>query len=260
MKRLAFILFVPLLVGVCFPTTVYLRKGGTIKGEVISKDDEKFVIKTADGEETIKWRQLKNKSIEEIHPELYDALKAKVLEKKKKKEEKTTVKNEEDFSSVELKVKTTELSGGFKRKSHTSSARKFQKECYGIISISLSRLNPKKNYTVKTVYSHYLKAENKENMVLEKPTDEKDIVKEKNMSGKSNYEIKYKTSPYYIYKLKAKSDCYIKKVKKARGKYLTKIEFGYKPNGWDISIWLDGKLIYKEEKEKDKNYLIVKKL
>ena len=137
---------------------------------------------------------------------------------------------------------------------HLFQLRKFQKECYGIISISLSRLNPKKNYTVKTVYSHYLKAENKENMVLEKPTDEKDIVKEENMSGKSNYEIKYETSPYYIYKLKAKSDYYIKKVKKARGKYLTKIEFGYKTNGWDVSIWLNGTLVYEKKKGEEPIY------
>jgi len=77
MRKLTVTLFVILMVSVCFGTTVYLRKGGTIEGEIISKDDEQFVIKTAEGEKTIKWRQVKNKSIKEIYPELYEALKEK---------------------------------------------------------------------------------------------------------------------------------------------------------------------------------------
>ena len=88
MKRNLIILFMILIISVCFGTTVHLRKGGTIEGEMISKDDEKLVIKTADGEKTLKWRQLKNKSIKEINPVFYETLKTQAIERKKKKEEK----------------------------------------------------------------------------------------------------------------------------------------------------------------------------
>ena len=100
-----------LMISVSFGTTVYLRKGDTVEGEIISKNDEKFVIKTADGEKTLKWRQLQNKSIKEIYPELYEALKAKALEIKNKKEvekSKENNKKEKDFSHLWLKVETTE--------------------------------------------------------------------------------------------------------------------------------------------------------
>ena len=185
MKRIAITLLVILLVNVCFSTTVYLRKGGTVEGEVISKDDEKLVIKTADGEKTLKWRQLKNKSIEEIHPELYEKLKVKALEKKINKDGKVTKekKNDIDFSRIHLSVVKTEKGGAYKKvnidldldkysssvKREWKSIRFYEKECYGKISIKLNGLDSKK-----------------------------------------------------------------------------KKEYGDKADGWDISIWLNDTLIYKE--------------
>ncbi|RLD10515.1 MAG: hypothetical protein DRI44_05890 [Chlamydiae bacterium] len=256
MKKFTIALLMILSINFCLGTIVYLRKGGTIEGEVISKDDEKFVIKTAKGEETIKWRLVKNKSIKEIYPELYEALKAQALERKKKKEKtikakKNIEKKSDDLSKINLKIKTTEKLGNYKKMDHNHSIRKYQKKSYGIISILLSKLNPKKSYTVKTVYSHYLKPVNKSDMPLEKSTGENNIVKEEEISGRSNYEIEYQSLPYYIFKVKAKTGYYVKKV---RGKYLTKIEFGYKTAGWDISIWLNGTLAYEKKKGETATY------
>ena len=256
MKKIAAVLLVILLVSFCFGTTVYLRKGGTIEGEVISKDDEKFIIKTEEGEKTIKWRSVKNKSIEEIYPELYEALKAQAIERKKKKEEangikKNIKKKEIDFSSISLDVETSESGGTFKKKGFDKSLKVYQKEKHGIISISLSGLNPKKDYTVKTVYSYYLKPDNKDNMSLEKTPGWKNIVKEEKIFGKSKYAIEIITSPYYSYKISAKSGYFIKK---SRGRYLTKVKYGHKADGWDVSVWLNGTLVYEKKKGKNAIY------
>lgn len=256
MKKLTVILLALLLVVVCFPTTVYLRKGGTVEGEVISKDDEKFVIKAAEGEKTLKWRQLKNKSIEEIHPELYEKLKVKALEKKINIDGKVAKekKNGIDFSRIHLSVEKTEKGGAYKKvnidldldkysssvKREWKSIRFYEKECYGKINIKLNGLDSKKKYYLKTIYSHYIKNDENARPFAKKTSSEKNIVKTNNLSGEISYDIDITSSPFYCYKEKLKSGCQLNEDNKR------KKEYGDKADGWDISIWLDDTLIYKE--------------
>jgi len=251
MKKFAAVLLVILLVNFCFGTTVYLRKGGTIEGEVISKDDEKFILKTAEGEKTIKWRSVKNKSIKEIYPELYEALKAQAIERRKKKEKtnkaKESIKKKEmDFSRIRLDVETTEKGGTFKKQSATGSSKMYQKESYGIISISLSGLDPKKKYTVKTVYSHYFKKMLKKQKMPYK--NELNIADEKEISGTDRYEFEIESAKYYAFKQKLKQGWTFSD---GGGKRQT---WGSKPMGWDVSVWLNGTLVYEKKKGKDPIY------
>ncbi len=69
----------------CFGVTIQLRKGGTVDGDIVSKNHEAFVIKTSEGKKTFKWKQVKSRCIKEVNPELYDRLKAKGIERRKKK-------------------------------------------------------------------------------------------------------------------------------------------------------------------------------
>ncbi len=250
MKKTAIIIFLVAFVGICFGTTVHLRKGGTVEGEVISKDDEKFVIKTADGEKTLKWRQLKNKSIEEIYPELYEALKAKAIEKKNKKKEKdATQENSEkeiNFSRIRLNVATTEKGGTFKKQDSNKSSKMYQKEGYGIISISLSGLDPKKKYTVKTVYSHYFKKIDKKQGVPFK--NELNIVKEKELTGEERCEFDIESAKYLAFRQKLKQGWTFSD---GGGKRQT---WGSKPTGWDVSVSLNGTLVYEKKKGEDPIY------
>jgi len=239
-----------------FGTTVYLRKGGTVEGEIISKDDEKFVVKTADGEKTIKWRQLTNKSIKEINPVLYEKLKKQALEKKIKKNEKNNKvkKNDIDFSRIHLSVVKTEKGGAYKKididldidkysssvKREWKSIRFYEKECYGKINIKLNGLDSKKKYYLKTIYSHYIKNDENARPFAKKTSSEKNIVKTNNFSGEISCDIDIISSPFYCYKEKLKSGCQINEDNKI------KKEYGDKADGWDISIWLNDILIYEE--------------
>ncbi len=254
------------MISVCFGTTVHLRKGGTIEGEVISKDDEKLVIKTAEGEKTFKWRQLKNKSIKEIHPELYEELKAKAIEKKNNKSEKNSKekKNDIDLSRIRLSVEKTEKNGAFKkidfevgdsddkRSSRVNRAWKsiklYEKECCGKISIKLNGLDSKKKYTLKTIYSHYIKKDGNARSLAKTTSSEKNVVKKNKLSGETSCDIEIVSSPYYQYKEKLKSGYQFKKGNKG------KKEYGDKADGWDISIWLDDALIYKEINRQCRTY------
>jgi len=265
MKKIAITLFVILLVSICFSTTVHLRKGGTIEGEVISKDDEKLVIKTAEGEKTLKWRQLTNKSIKEIHPELYEELKAKALERKKEKEklEKPIKEKEIPNQPIFLSVKSRKTRGRFekmdkKKMFEDSKARKkrdwnmvkfYKKEQQVEIKIKINGLDSKKEYVLKTVYSHHLKDFGNGGMFFSKTDSPKNVEKINRLKGEKNYEIKISTSLYYQYKEKITDSDYHFRKGEGRQK-----EYGAKSKGLDISVWLDDKLIYEKKAGKIETY------
>jgi hypothetical protein len=62
------------------------------------------------------------------------------------------------------------------------------------------------------------------------------------------------TSPYREFKKQIKAGW--KTVKGAK----KKTYYGYKTDGWDIAIYLNDQLIYKEKKGKEPEYFIVNKL
>ena len=120
-----------------------------------------------------------------------------------------------------------------------------KKECIGKINVKIGNLDSDKKYTLKIVYSHYLQIKKTLDIDIKKTPDDKNIVNEEILSGKNNYEIEIKTSPYYYYKVKPRAGY---RVKKKGG---SKMEFGDRGAGWDISIWLDNTLIYEEKKGKN---------
>ena len=259
-----FILIVLLIIGsnFCFATTVYLRKGGTIEGEVISKDDEKFVLKTADGEEkTIKWRSVKNKSIKEIYPELYEMLKKQALERKKKKKE--IKKVEEKVTPIFISVKTDKEKGDFEKLSRKelfkNSEHKtkrlgrtinfYKKEKLVTIKIKIKGLNPRKEYILKTIYTHYLKDCGKKGLLFIPTSTQKNVEVIKKLKGKKYYEIEINTPPYYQFKEKLRTREY--RFTDGSGRMRN---YGIESKGMDIAIWLDDKLIYEKPNGKLAKY------
>ncbi len=258
------IIFITLIfVNSCFAITIQLRKGGTASGEIVSKDEETLVLNTSDGEETFKWKQLKSKCIKEKFPEIYEKLKAAAIERRKKKdEEKNSGKNGKteapDFSKICIGITTTEKSGTFKKENSDKKMKvnKFSKIIQGILKINFRWLDKNKTYMLKTIFTHHLKHRKKfEKSYNETRPSDKDLEKIEMIKNVTSFEKKYLSSPYHGYKIKARKGYHWPG---EGGK--KKSIFGYESDGWDIAVFLDDKLIYKEEKGKEPKYFIVNKL
>ena len=264
MKFILKIFIVSLIVYSCFGVTIQLRKGGSVEGKIVSKGSEEFVLKTAEGEKTFKWRQVKSSCIKEVYPELYEKLKAEAIERKKKKEEekKDSGKNsnieEADFSKICIKITKTEKNGNFKKENTNKKKHiiNFSKTNQGILEIKFQWLDKNQTYKLKTVFTHHLKYRKKfENSYNKSRPSDKDMGKIETIKNVSSFEKKYLSSPYHEYKIKARSGYHWSG---HGGK--KKSTFGSKSDGWDIVIYLNDKLIYKEKKGKKPEYFIVNKL
>jgi len=217
---------------------------------------------------------LKNSSIKELNPELYERLKAEAIERKKKKEEEMKAEglvkvgkqwvpkeeaDEQTFSSIQLGVRTTEKAGSFQKQQATKIRKLHSQECHGLLVISLVGLDAKKSYTLKTTFSHHVKSEGdpskRENMKAHKITDD-DEERECKIEDKEHFRIEYNTSPYFRYKETMKGGWKIV----AEGGRKRRRTWGYGSDGWDISIWLDGKLVYEQKRgEKPTWHLVQRK-
>ena len=275
MRTLAISLCIILLAGSCAGVTIYLRKGGTVSGELVAKDDTKLVLKTADGETTFPWKKLKNSSIKELHPELYERLKAEAIERKKKKEDEMKAEglvkvgkqwvpkeeaDEQVFSRIQLGVRTTEKAGSFKKQRTTDIGKLHSQECHGLLVISFVGLDAKKSYTLKTTFSHHVKSEGdrskRGNLKAHMMTDD-NAERECKIENKRHFRIEYNTSPYYRYKETMKGGW---KIITDSGRKKKRRTWGYDSDGWDISIWLDGKLVYEQKRgEKPTWHLVQRK-
>ena len=260
MKNFFKIFFLLIFSTFCFGVTIQLRKGGTVKGEIVSKGRKEIVIKTESGEKTIKWNQVKGRCIKEIYPELYERLKAEAIKRKKNKEEESSagkdyLSDKPDFSKIGIKVTKTEKSGSFEKQNEDRGIKTYCKLNQGILEIKLDWLKKNKNYKLKTVFTHYLKADNMsdEPDYKPKPSDVK-TEKIENISNKTNVEIKYLTSPYREYKKQIRAGI------STGGGSKRKFYYGYHSGGWDISVWLDDKLVYKEKKDKKPECFIIREL
>jgi hypothetical protein len=262
-----------LLAAVCHTASIYgvtikLRDGKKVSGEVVEKDDEKLVLKTAGGEKTYSWRQLSSSSIKAVHPELYAELKQKAEQRKKEKEDdmrakgmvkagKKWVTAEEatklKFRKIGLKVDTTETGGGFKKAGSDSLRKMYVQERHGVITITLDGLDPKQKYTLKTKYTHYLKLTGDIPIGMrEENREENEDEEEETIQGKRMYSVTYETEPYRRYKEKLKSG-----IRYSSGGNSEIV--GYKSDGWKISILLNDTEIFTQVQDGNREYKYVEK-
>jgi hypothetical protein len=263
-----------LLAAACHTASVYgvtikLRNGKKVSGEVVEKDDEKLVLKTADGEKTYTWRQLSSSSIKAVHPELYAELKQKAEQRMKEKEEdmkakglvkvgKKWVTPEEaaklKFRKISLQVDTTETGGGFKKTGSDSLSKTYVQERHGVLKIMLDGLDPKQKYTLKTKYTLYLKVTGDMPIgTREELSDENEEEEEETIQGKRTYSVTYETKPYRRYKETLKSG-----IRYSSGGGKSKIA-GYKSDGWKISILLNDTEIFTQVQDGNREYKYVEK-
>lgn len=262
-----------LLAAVChtigaYGVTIKLRNGTKVSGEVVEKDDEKLVLKTADGEKTYSWRQLSSNSIKAVHPQLYAELKQKAEERMKEKEKEMEAKGlvkvgkkwvtpaeaaKLKYGKIGLKINTTETGGGFKKADSDSISKTYIQERRGVLKITLDGLDPKQKYTLKTKYTHFLKLTGDVPLSMrDDVSDENEKEEEETIQGKRTYSVTYETNPYRRYKETLKSG-----IRYSSG---GKSEIvGYKSDGWKISIMLNDAEIFTQAQDGNREYKIVEK-
>jgi len=215
---------------------------------------------------TFKWRQVKSSCIKKVYPELYEKLKAEAIERKKKKNEekmksgKDGDTEEPDFSKISIGITKTEKTGTFKKESTTKAKKEYSKINQGILRIKLDWLKKNKTYNLKTVFTHHLKyRERRKNSYIETRPSDKDKEIIEIIKNVTSFEKNYLSMPYNEFKVQMKSG-WVSVNDNHGGRNLKKYTYGSKSDGWDISIYLNDKLIYKEEKGKEPQYFIVNKL
>ena len=267
--------------------TVELKSGKKIVGDVVSKDDTNIVLKTkavgkpgADGivatntqATKVAWRDVTTGTLKALHPDLYARLKAKADERAKKKAEEA--KKAEDPMRAEGKVKfdgkwmTQEEAA--KRKlskivlkldvgeetvtadKHTDFSTSHSRskgttlKCWGQVVVVLDGLDPKDSHAVKVNVTHYRRSASGSSVysINSGSSDLTDsIEKEQTVTGERVAKLIFKTSEYG----REKSSYY--------SSYggSSKYEYGYKSDGFDVSVSIDGTLVYEMKKGKAPTY------
>ena len=265
--KTAFLCLAALLIAFnALAVTIHLRNGESVTGDIVEKNDQTVTIRTDDGNHTYHWPQLYNRSIKDVHPDLYNRLKQEAIERRKEKEAqmraKGMVKHEGEWIAreelirkklrhVSLKVRSTESGGSFDKVSSTDSTKRYVQDCNGILEIELSGLDPDADHTVTTVYTHFLRYEG-DYKGKDNPTIDKNITKEETVSGQRSFTTKYITSTYQRHKTRLKPGWHYEGGGKGQ-------MWGVTSDSWDIKIYLDGALIYEEHPGKSPTYHIVSK-
>ncbi len=163
-----------------------------------------------------------------------------------------------DLSKICIGITKIEESGAFTYEKEKSDAgvKVYSKIKNGLLKIKLEWLEKNKTYQLKIIYTHHLK----QNAAFEKksrtakPSDKDREIKEK-ITNVSSFEKEHLTSSYNGYKKQCKHGYRFENKGSKQ-----KVYYGFESDGWDIAIYLNDKLIYKEEKGKEPEYFIVKKL
>ena len=158
----------------CSGVLVILRDGTRIKGDLISKDNTKIVLKTEAGEKSVEWRNMKISCFKLLNPELYEELKRKRDERIRKKDDAMRakglvkvgtkwIKKEEaeklKYKWVRMKVTVNEKKPSFKTvyRSTGSDYRSMSRECYLLVTVEFEGLARTNNYELEVKCQNYLR-------------------------------------------------------------------------------------------------------
>lgn len=249
--------------------TITLRTGQALTGEVTSITDEQVTVKTPGGTQTLAWRHLSNDSIKELNPDLYERLLAAARDRARQFEEEQTAKgliklggkwltsnqaNRIIYRFVRLRVITTEKGPSWDTvwRSNVSAVREAERECWGIIDVTLEGAATTNSHTLRVEGSHYLSydssAMSTSTRNLRSVTNSFD--KEFQLSGQATYELQVETPKYTQRRYSYSANVY-----SGRRRYT----WGYESEGFDVNVWLDGRLVYQMTKGKTPEYHLVDK-
>jgi len=204
--------------------------------------------------QTIPWRRMKNKSIEQLHPELYTRLMAK---KGMVNIKGTWVTPDEAenmkkilFRSILLGVKTKEETGSWSRENYKGitiygNARSRQRICKGLVTIELVNLSLYESYVLHVQIENILKG-GKAKEVIRSPTNNV------NPYGyKTDRSETYTTWIYGIHTNEITETVTIESSREYKGSFKTPEYINMKKNrglrsiGFNITVWLNDTLVYK---------------
>ncbi len=262
MKRVTiWLVLLAALCSVCWSATVQLRNGKKLSGDVVAKDDDQVVLKTPAGVVTQAWRSCTPATIKALHPALYQRLVKEAQERKKQQEEEMAAKGlvnvggkwiDKDeaialkMAKVRLSVDASELGEPYEKTDQTRYEKYYERNCRGVLIIKLDGLNITSEHSVKVVYTHYIRTTGTSTPGSSKTDD--GVTKTARVVKEGAKELRYESQPYRQRKWKAR------------------YSLGYSGNmatsqsdGWDVSIWLDGVLIYEAKKDGKPEYHHVQK-
>jgi hypothetical protein len=254
----------------CLGVTIQLRRGGTVTGTVLSKNDTNLVVLTASGEQTLTWPQLSNDSIKEIHPELYERLKQAAIERQQRADEekraqglvqyqgKWIPQEEYDrkiYGRIRIKVATTEKSSSPEDIGETEGHVTVQEKHWGVLRVELQGLDAQTNYVLKTVYTHHLEYDRDDpRRGNGAPTIDKNVTKTAAIEGQRAFDVEYKTSEYTSQESKTKKGWHFTDGDRRTHTY------AIESDDWDIEVYLNGKLVYREKKGGHPEFFLVGRL
>jgi len=238
--------------------TVRLRDGTPLVGEVVAKDDTNLVLKTVTGTQTIAWRNVSPDTLKALHPDLYARLKAQAEQRARDKAEQERQREDELRAQgmvkvdgkwlpkaeatvkllrrVSIKVSTRETSKVTSSRTDFNTTYSRQKgtslKCQGEITVELTGLDPKATHELAIKAVHYRRGVNADY------SEPRPLVKTEPLTGNSEYTV-VATTPEYD----RTRTVYVSSYSGA-----SRTETGYETEGYDISISLDGTLIYEQKK------------
>ena len=253
----------------CIGAVVTLRDGSTVSGEIISCDDTNCVLRTREEMQTIPWRRMKNRSIEQLHPELYTRLmrnKGMIYIKGiwMTSEEAENMKKIL-FRSILLGVRTKEKTGPWTRENSKGitiygNARSRQRICKGSVTIELVNLSPYETYVLRVQITHIVKG-GKAKEVSRSRTDNVNYY-----GYKTDRTGTYTTWVYGIHTNEITETVTIESSREYKGSFKTPEYINMKKNrglrsiGFNITVWLNDTLVYKGIHREIPRYYYVGKL
>lgn len=277
MKYIVYVVAILLVATACTlsAVTVVMRDGKQHVGDVIAKDDTNVVLRTKTATMTIAWRNMTIESFKALNPDLYAQLKAEADERAKLKAEaaktedadkaaqgmvkfngKWITKEEADRKKLErvgMHVESREKSVITSRDNSSSGSYR-DKNTYtknwGEVLVKMDGFNPKDTHTFKIAITHYVVGMNYMSIGSSgTPNAKQTVEKEQSLSGEDAYELTFATEEYQRYKSASFSSY-------SGG---SKYEYGQKSDGFDISMWLNGTLVYEETRKNAPKFIVVGK-
>ena len=249
----------------CSGVLVILRDGTRIKGDVVSKDNTKIVLKTEAGEKSVEWRKMKTSCFKMLNPELYEELKRKLEARLKKKDDamiakglvkigKKWIKKEDaeklKYKWARMKVTVNEKKPSFKTysKSNYSDSRNMSRDCYLLVTVGFEGLTRTNTYVLEVKCQNHVVYRGGSSSSSNMQEGQK-IEKKVTISGKTEHSSEFKTKTYRQSKYTSRG---------YRKRY-TSIS-GYESDGHDLEVYLDGKLVYEDKKGSSPEYHITNRM
>lgn len=250
--------------------SVTLRDGrGTIEGTVLETNDTHLVLMTEEGEQTLPWPALENRSIYEVHPALFNRLlaAAEVREAEKIEEKKAAgmvrigdrwFSSEDLLKEIRLDVGFRENRGGYETIINWSSYRERRRDVRAECVVRLDWLRHDVTYDMQVTYTHWVRSFGDRKTFVRGLYNEQDRTYTRTIQKAYDAEIVVQTEPYPQYQITDMALTGIDEYGRIHRTRKTE-RAGLASDGWHIDIHINGHLVYTRDRAGKEEYYIVQK-